>query len=109
MNYSNYDYDRAKKAWKRKEKCILYINSIGTDADNTLNTIFIRLALINPRVKKSKFGNMNATKYSFEFRDRIALELMKKNIRAIIHNEFRNVKLLTENSCNWYVINQIYY
>lgn len=109
MNYSNYDYDQTKKHWVRKEKYILYVNSIGSDADKVLNQVFIRLALINPRVRKTKFGNMNAIKYSFEFRDRVAMELMKKNIRALIHNEFHNVKLLTENSYNWYIINQLYY
>lgn len=109
MYYSNYDYDQTKKKWERKEKYILYVNSIGSDADNVLNKVFIRLALINPRIRKTKFGNMNAVKYSFEFRDKIAMELMKKNIRAIIHNEFHNVKFLTEDSRNWYVINQLYY
>lgn len=109
MYYSNYDYDQSKKEWVRKEKYILYLNSIGSDADKVLNQVFTRLALINPRIRKTKFGTMNAIKYSFEFKDRIAMELMKKSIRAIIHNEFHNVKLLTENSYNWYVINQINY
>lgn len=107
MYYSN--YDEFKKP-ERKEKYIMYFTSIGAFADEKLNQMFTRLYLHNPRIRRTKYGNLNATKYSFEFKNELAMEMVKRNILNMFRLEFHDgIKLLTENKKNWYIINDIIY
>lgn len=87
---------------------ILYVTSIGSEADTVTNQMFKELYLTRPRVRKTKLGNINVTKYSFEFGD----ESVTKNVwQALQKTWFDNhkdeCKFLRESMNSVYVINNI--
>lgn len=87
---------------------ILYVTAIGNEADKCLNQMFKELYLSNPRIRKSKMGQLNVTKYSFEFGD----ESVTKNVwQALQKTWFDNYKdeckFLRESMNSVYVINNI--
>ena len=93
---------------KKTTRYILYVTVIGKDADTAVNEMFAELYLKQPRVRKSKLGNMNVTKYSFEFGD----ESVTKNVwQALQKTWFDNhkdeCKFLRESMNSVYVINKI--
>jgi hypothetical protein len=90
------------------KRMILYVTTIGSEADKVTNQMFKELYLMRPRVKKTKLGNMNVTKYSFEFSD----EFVTKNVwQALQKTWFNNhkdeCKFLRESMNSIYIINQI--
>ena len=87
---------------------ILYVTSIGSEADKELNQMFKELYLSGPRIKKSKMGQLNVTKYSFEFKD----ETVTQNVwKALQQTWFSNHKeeciFLRESMNSIYIINKV--
>lgn len=48
-----------------KERKIIYIHTIGSQADKFAKEHFSSWVLFNPRIKKGNFGNFKVKKYSF--------------------------------------------
>ena len=107
--YEKFDMKSYEKKNEDNRK-IIYFNSIGTKSDEILNEIFKLGCLYGPRIKKSKFGTLNATKYSFVFYDEETINKIINLMRDIINEEYRNeVVLLKQNERNWFICNQIKY
>lgn len=105
MYYTNYE---DKTDYRKEEKYIFYISSIGNNADAILRTMMDRLYLSNPRIRKSKLGNLNVTKYSFKLPSQLAMDMIKQNILNMIRKEYLDkVQLMSENRNNYYVVNRI--
>lgn len=106
MYYTHYDED--KKNYRKEQKYVFYISSIGNNADAILRTMLNRLYLSNPRIRKSKLGNLNVTKYSFVLESELAINMIKQNILNMVRKEYLDkVQLMSENRNNYYVINRI--
>lgn len=109
MYYTNYEDRRNyRKDYRKEEKYIFYISSIGNNADEILRTMLDRLYLSNPRIRKSKLGNLNVTKYSFVLDSELVINMIKHNILNMVRREYLDkVHLMSENKNNYYVVNRI--
>lgn len=108
MNYQNLIPQEGITKNENKKKRILYVTSIGSEADKSLNRMFKELYLSGPRIKRSKMGQLNVAKYSFEFKD----ESVTQNVwKALQQTWFSNHKeeciFLRESMNSIYIINKI--
>ena len=87
---------------------ILYVTSIGSEADKCLNQMFKELYLSNPRIRKSKMGQLNVNRYSFEFKDETVTQNVWKALQQTWFSEHKDeCKFLRESMNSVYVINNI--
>ena len=87
---------------------ILYVTSIGSEADKCLNQMFKELYLSNPRIRKSKMGQLNVARYSFEFKDETVTQNVWKALEQTWFSEHKDeCKFLRESMNSVYVINNI--
>lgn len=87
---------------------ILYVTSIGSEADKCLNQMFKELYLSNPRIRKSKMGQLNVARYSFEFKDETVTQNVWKALQQTWFSEHKDeCKFLRESMNSVYVINNI--
>ena len=109
MNYhENLITQKEVTSEKDNKRRILYVTSIGADADKCLNQMFRALYLHNPRCKKSKLGNMNVMKYSFEFYDESVVENICTELRQTWYHEYKDkCKFLKESKNSVFLVNQI--
>ena len=92
----------------KKTRHILYVTVIGKDADDAVNEMFTELYLKQPRVKKSKLGTMNVTKYSFELIDEQVVTNTANSLKSVWFNNNKDeCKFLRESKNSVYVINNI--
>ncbi len=108
----NYTYEKFNMESYKKEdnKKVVYFNSIGSKSDEVLNEIFRLSCLYGPRIKKSRLGTLNATKYSFVFYSEETINKVIKLMRDIIYEEYKDeVILLKQNEKNWFICNKIEY
>ena len=87
---------------------ILYVTSIGSEADKCLNQMFKELYLSNPRIRNSKMGQLNVNRYSFEFKDETVTQNVWKALQQTWFSEHKDeCKFLRESMNSVYVINNI--
>ena len=87
---------------------ILYVTSIGSEADKITNQMFKELYLSNPRIRKSKMGQLNVNRYSFEFKDETVTQNVWKALQQTWFSEHKDeCKFLRESMNSVYVINNI--
>lgn len=104
--YKSYYYPQVKT---NEEKVVLYVTSIGKDADTKIRKVFTRLGLINPRIRVSKLGNLKAIKYSFLLSDENALFIMTKSMKHMLFTEFDNIMLYSKSKKDYMIMNDIEY
>lgn len=95
---------------RKTTRHILYVTSIGKDADDAVNEMFteLYLNLKQARVKKSKLGTMNVTKYSFELIDEQVVTNTANSLKSVWFNNRKDeCKFLRESKNSVYVINNI--
>lgn len=95
---------------RRKEKTIFYCHVIGSNADVIFNQIMDRLSLTDPRVRKTNYGSLKVTGYSFKLNDTLTMDMIRESIKRIVINEFCDeVQVLYQNRNNLYIMNPIKY
>ena len=93
---------------KKTTRYILYVTVIGKDADKAVNEMFAELYLKQPRVKKSKLGTLNVTKYSFELIDESVVINTANSLKSVWFNNHKDeCRFLRESKNSVYVINNI--
>ena len=93
---------------KKTTRYILYVTVIGKDADKAVNEMFAELYLKQPRVRKSKLGTLNVTKYSFELIDESVVTNTANSLKSIWFNNHKDeCRFLRESKNSVYVINNI--
>ena len=92
----------------KKTRHILYVTVIGKAADDAVNEMFKELYLKQPRVRKSKLGNMNVTKYSFELIDEQVVNNTVNSLKSVWFNNHKDeCRFLKESKNSIYLINEI--
>ena len=93
---------------KKTTRYILYVTVIGKDADTAVNEMFAKLYLKQPRVRKSKLGTLNVTKYSFELIDESVVINTANSLKSVWFNNHKDeCRFLRESKNSVYVINNI--
>lgn len=87
---------------------ILYVTAIGNEADKCLNQMFKELYLSNPRIRKSKMGQLNVTRYPFEFKDETVTQNVWKALQQTWFGDYKDeCQFLRESMNSIYIINKI--
>ena len=107
MNYQNLIPQKGIDS-KKTTRHILYVTVIGKDADTAVNEMFAKLYLKQPRVRKSKLGTLNVTKYSFELSDESVVTNTANSLKSVwINNHKDECRLKKKKKNSVYVINNI--
>ena len=108
MNYHEKLIPQESITTNENKKRILYVTSIGSEADKELNQMFKELYLSNPRIKKSKMGQLNVTRYSFEFKDESVTQNVWKALQQTwFSNHKEECRFLRESMNSIYIINKV--
>lgn len=88
-------------------KSTLYINAVGEESINVVESILGELYLVPPKTSEFNYKGIKGIKYSYKIKDPITMEMIRNKFRAILLEKYANVSLmLYQNSYNLFLFDQ---